>query len=448
MAKRDLEEVVEMLPAEEIQNDTMMLRSGWGLEAPSAGLLRHGGSRMTSAKVQGDGFVCVGSVKLRSTASGAMKTDVGLQQEAVGVGAEDRDREDGNHRKVLRFQSEVAARGVPRLSSQRTPLAGAEHGRRRTFSGPSQFGGGGPLRQGSFKEFTQDVQAAAAETYLITRLALTLLKFLGVGTRWISKFIRLSLYAMFLMIGFIQVGYSYYYDPRIHRSLIYGEKPRNRFDLYLPPDTDKLKPVFIFITGGAWVIGYKAWGTLLAQQLVDCDIIVACIDYRNFPQGGISDMISDVETGIGYVIQKLESYGGDPNMVYLAGQSAGAHLATCALLKQAEKEITQDPADLVWRSSQIKECMAISGGYNLTKLVDHFHKRGLYKSIFLSMVEGEKSLATYSPELMVLAPSFRKAVPLLPPITLYHGTADYSIPHDSRIQCEVGRMSCWQTFWP
>lgn len=62
---------------------------------------------------------------------------------------------------------------------EQTPLAGAEHGRRRTFSGPSQFGGGGPLRQGSFKEFTQDVQAAAAETYLITRLALTLLKFLG-----------------------------------------------------------------------------------------------------------------------------------------------------------------------------------------------------------------------------------------------------------------------------
>lgn len=48
--------------------------------------------------------------------------------------------------------------------------------------------------------------------------------------------------------------------------------------------------------------------------------------------------------------------------VYLAGQSAGAHLAACALLMQAEKEITQDPADLVWRSSQINACMAISGG--------------------------------------------------------------------------------------
>ena len=35
---------------------------------------------------------------------------------------------------------------------------------------------------------------------------------------------------------------------------------------------------------------------------------------RNFPQGSISDMISDVSTGIGYVFQNLENYGGDPNM--------------------------------------------------------------------------------------------------------------------------------------
>jgi hypothetical protein len=25
---------------------------------------------------------------------------------------------------------------------------------------------------------------------------------------------------------------------------------------------------------------YKAWGSLLAQELLDCDIIVTCIDYR------------------------------------------------------------------------------------------------------------------------------------------------------------------------
>jgi prenylcysteine alpha-carboxyl methylesterase len=201
--------------------------------------------------------------------------------------------------------------------------------------------------------------------------------------------------------------------------------------LYLPPETNKPKPVVIFVTGGAWVIGYKAWGSLLAQGLLECDIIVACLDYRNFPQGCISDMISDISTGIGYVMQNLESYGGDPNMVYLAGQSAGAHLASCALLLQAEKELTQDPAKLTWRSSQFNACMLISGGYNMAKLVDHFHKRGLYRSIFVRMMEGENSFPIYSPEYMVMTPTFSKAIRLLPPITLYHGTGDYSIPYEA-----------------
>lgn len=62
---------------------------------------------------------------------------------------------------------------------EQKPLAGAGHRKRRTISNPSTFGGGGPLRQGSLREFGQDVQHAATETYLITRLALTLLKLLG-----------------------------------------------------------------------------------------------------------------------------------------------------------------------------------------------------------------------------------------------------------------------------
>jgi len=51
---------------------------------------------------------------------------------------------------------------------------------------------------------------------------------------------------------------------------------------------------------------------------------------------------------------------------------------------------------------------------------------------FCSVMEGEESLPLFSPELLVLSPSFREAVPLLPPISLFHGTADYSILYDAR----------------
>lgn len=55
-------------------------------------------------------------------------------------------------------------------------LAGAEYRRRKTFSGLGKPGGNGSHRQGSLREFTH---RAASETYLVTRLAITLLKLLG-----------------------------------------------------------------------------------------------------------------------------------------------------------------------------------------------------------------------------------------------------------------------------
>jgi hypothetical protein len=51
---------------------------------------------------------------------------------------------------------------------------------------------------------------------------------------------------------------------------------------------------------------------------------------------------------------------------------------------------------------------------------------------FCSVMEGEESLPLFSPELLVLSPSFHESVPLLPPIALFHGTADCSILCEAR----------------
>lgn len=309
-----------------------------------------------------------------------------------------------------------------------TTLNNSFNNRRRRTASDSNIYGFRPERQRSFR---QDVGHAAAETYLITRLAFRLLAYLGLGYRWIIKFLALGCYALFLMPGFIQIAYYYYFSKCVHRSIVYGEEPRNRLDLYIPENMDEPKPVVAFITGGAWIIGYKAWGSLLGQELVERNVIVACIDYRNFPQGTISDMVEDASRGISFVCNNIAEYGGDPNRIYLVGQSAGAHIAACALVHQAIKEAGTEITGLTWSVSQINAYIGISGGYNLLNLIDHFHKRGLYSSIFLSVMEGEHSLARFSPEILVKNPSFRQAVLLLPPIFLLHGTGDYSIPSEA-----------------
>ncbi len=46
---------------------------------------------------------------------------------------------------------------------------------------------------------------ALQETFLIFRLAVLLYSYLGLGTRWMGKLLRLILYSMLLLPGFIQV---------------------------------------------------------------------------------------------------------------------------------------------------------------------------------------------------------------------------------------------------
>ncbi|XP_022735408.1 isoprenylcysteine alpha-carbonyl methylesterase ICME-like isoform X1 [Durio zibethinus] len=288
-----------------------------------------------------------------------------------------------------------------------------------------------PARMEGKPSFSLEIGHAAAETYLITRLSFTLLRYLGVGYRWITRLIALACYALLLMPGFLQVAYCYFFSSQVRRSIVYGDEPRNRLDLYLPTNSNGPKPVVVFVTGGAWIIGYKAWGSLLGLQLAERDIMVACVDYRNFPQGTISDMVKDVSQGISFVCGIIGQYGGDPNRIYLMGQSAGAHISSCVLLEQAIKESRGE--NITWSVSQIKAYFGLSGGYNLFNLVNHFHNRGLYRSIFLSIMEGEEYFEQFSPEVRIKDPSIRGAASLLPPIKLFHGTADYSIPSDASI---------------
>ncbi|MED6198295.1 putative isoprenylcysteine alpha-carbonyl methylesterase icmel1 [Stylosanthes scabra] len=289
--------------------------------------------------------------------------------------------------------------------------------------------GHGDDRKFSSSSIGEEVRHVASETFLLTRLFVIMLSYLGIGYKWIIQFLALGCYAVMIFPGVIQVGYYYFFDRQIRRSIVYGDKPRNRLDLYIPKDSNGPKPVVAFITGGAWIIGYKAWGSLLGKQLSERDIIVACIDYRNFPQGTMSDMLADASEGISFVCNNIAKWGGDPDKIYLMGQSAGAHIAACAIVEQAIKEAAKE--EVSWSLSQIKAYFGLSGGYNIFNLVDHFHNRGLYRSIFLSIMEGEESLKRFSPEVMVQDSNMADAVKHLPPIVLFHGTGDYSIPSDA-----------------
>ena len=336
-----------------------------------------------------------------------------------------------------------------------------------------------------------------------------LASFLFHGTpRWIAKFVRLMCFVIALLPAFMVFG-TFYFITSDRLSFPYKKKQSQRtesrtsrhyLDLYGSTTTingnkrvegqvspQELKPVVIFLTGGAWIIGYKMWGALLARALVPFGIMVIIPDYRNFPQSNIEGMIDDVDWAVDWTLKNCrklqyseyvdklifglmqslllsDNYGGNPNKVVIVGQSAGAHIGACLMLRKAKLEAPTDPlmtedsmeADTTvsntlkisgqmqstWHAIDVKGFIAVSGPYDLVAMRDILHEHGLDKSIVSAMFRND--LAKYSPTVMLrgLHPTdgqknlcdqtndviLQRVQSQFPPTCVIHGQIDKTVP--------------------
>jgi len=203
-------------------------------------------------------------------------------------------------------------------------------------------------------------------------LAKKLFNFLIAGSRvWVFMVARLFAFITILMPGWAALLRYYIFDSLIIRNIDFGRGPRyrNLLDVYLPqpnnPRSRKHKgskskrrrdgdgvanssrhsgkaPVVVFVSGGAWIIGYKLWSGLMARELSRAGYVVIVPDYRNFPQGNIKNMIADLRAALLWTTTNCAMFGGDPEQIVLAGQSAGAHISLCALVELYEESLAKE----------------------------------------------------------------------------------------------------------
>ena len=125
---------------------------------------------------------------------------------------------------------------------------------------------------------------------------------------------------------------------RILRDISYAASPdpagrsRQSLDLYLP-GADK-PPLVIFVHGGFWTLSDDNYriGPSLAETLQPTGIAVGLVRYRLAPTFRHPTQARDVAAAVAYLIRQAKQYGYDPKRVFLAGHSAGAHLAALVAL--------------------------------------------------------------------------------------------------------------------
>ena len=234
------------------------------------------------------------------------------------------------------------------------------------------------------------------------------------------RFLRLLSFVLFLLPAFIVFIYHYLSCDRI--AVYYGDKDvrknkkqvwfsRHYLDMYgsrtrvrSNEDNQSKKPVVIFITGGAWIIGYRMWGCLLARALVPFGVLVIIPDYHNFPKVNIRGMVDDVDMSIQWVMDNVENYGGDKKRVVLVGQSAGAHIGGVVVAKKVLDWIQQQRSPLrrglsinedkcrhlrsTYSPKQIRGFITTSSPHNLVTMRSVFHRHGLSASVQRSIFGG------------------------------------------------------------
>ncbi|MBZ9882682.1 alpha/beta hydrolase [Mesorhizobium sp. CA10] len=142
-------------------------------------------------------------------------------------------------------------------------------------------------------------------------------------------------------------------EGRARLDVVYGEAPRNRFDLFLPSAAPK--GLVVFIHGGYWMESDKSSWSHLAGGAIGRGFAVAMPSYTLCPQTRISGIVGEVAAAI----EKTASMVDGPLM--LTGHSAGGHLASRMVTTASPLS-----SDLARR---IRQVVSISGLHDLRPLM-------------------------------------------------------------------------------
>jgi arylformamidase len=117
-------------------------------------------------------------------------------------------------------------------------------------------------------------------------------------------------------------------------------------------------PILMFFHGDTWFEGVARFAGI-AEVAVKAGAHFADVDFNtvNDVGGDLTTLADQCRRAVAFVYRNAESFGGDPNRIYLAGFSSGAHLAACVLTTDWARESL--PADIV------KGALLGSGIYDL-----------------------------------------------------------------------------------
>jgi acetyl esterase/lipase len=116
-------------------------------------------------------------------------------------------------------------------------------------------------------------------------------------------------------------------------DIVYGDAGASTsLDVYTPgPDVnpdDRALPAVVWIHGGAWISGDKANVRPYLRLLAAKGFATVGLNYTDSPDATYPTAVTQLNSALGYLTENAADLGIDPTRIVLAGDSAGANLAS------------------------------------------------------------------------------------------------------------------------
>jgi arylformamidase len=138
----------------------------------------------------------------------------------------------------------------------------------------------------------------------------------------------------------------------------YGPTEIEKLDIYRT--SRAAAPVFVYIHGGIWQRGAAKDAGFAAEMFVNAGAHYVALDFVavQVAGGDLAAMAAQVRRGIAWVYKNAETFGGDPERIYIGGHSSGGHLCGVALVTDWRNEFGIP-------NTAVKGGLCMSGMYDL-----------------------------------------------------------------------------------
>jgi len=212
------------------------------------------------------------------------------------------------------------------------------------------------------------------------------------------------------------------------------------------PAGDAIRPVIVFIHGGALMMGNRALtpkGGSLLEALLNAGYVVVSVDYRLAPQVKLPAIIEDVVDACAWVRKEgPKRFGIKPDELFVMGQSAGGYLTLMSGFRVQPRPRAlvsfwgygdiagswYSKPDAFYREKQLVTKEEAEKSASMLYL--YCRQQGLWPKV-LTGHDPETEPRVFDP----FCPE-RNVTPEYPPTMLIHGTKDTDVPYEQSVQMD------------